>query len=157
MNRTLEYFQDFLFLHPPVNQKSRNDYLLILQKEFVRLSKGTSNMWEFVHYLLEILKKPSGGKIIYASEVLHLITDVMQKDIEFWCKHYKHREGKENVPLVQYLFDVKNNSYNEERVETVLNNFIFCIKVLFTNCRGLKNSMKIPRTVRPKCSKKNPP
>ena len=134
INGTLQFFHDILFLHPPLNQQSRNGYIQIFQKEFVPLSKEQTQttcgtMWQFVSALLDIHLKPRDCENIYGEEVLELYIDVMQKDIEFFCKHSHRKEKNENFPLVKYLFDVKSSSYNEENVETLLTHFMKSIKV----------------------------
>ena len=129
INRTLEYLQEFQFLHPPVTQTLRNSYLLTFQKRFLPLSSETPAMfWKFVNSLLQQPKRT------YASNVLDFVVDVMQKDIEFWSKHKKRKAGDENFPLVKHLFNITKTTYNEENLETVLNFFMIFIKVPFTNC-----------------------
>ena len=129
INRTLEYLQEFQFLHPPVTQTLRNSYLLTFQKRFLPLSSETPAMfWKFVNSLLRQPKRT------YASNVLDFVVDVMQKDIEFWSKHKKRKAGDENFPLVKHLFNITKTTYNEENLETVLNFFMIFIKVPFTNC-----------------------
>ena len=130
-NRTLEYFQNYLFLHPPINQLSRNRYINIFQDK----SKSV-RLWKFVSSLVEKYNHKLWIKNICIGEVLTLVIDVMQKDVEFWCKHYKSKDGNNNLPLVKDLFDIdsESNSYNEERVEMILSSLISFIKVLFIDC-----------------------
>jgi ribosomal protein S8 len=70
-------------------------------------------------------------KNICIEEVLNFVIDVMQKDVEFWCKHYNRKDGNKNLPLVKYLFDIdaESNCYNEENVETILSSLISLIKM----------------------------
>ena len=126
LNQTMEYFQDLIFLHPPVNEKSRNRYRSIFQAKY----DFSPNIWNFVDRLFEMIKETRRSKCMYSLETLELFTEVMQKDVEFWSKHNKSNNNSDtDMPLVKYMFDVKPDSYNEERVETVINHFMFSIKV----------------------------
>ena len=98
-NRTVEYFQNYVFLHPPINQHSRNRYRNIFQGK-------SANLWKFVSSLVEKYNQRKQLKDTCTGEVLKFVVDVMQKDVEFWCKHYKRKDGNNNLPLVKYLFDI---------------------------------------------------
>ena len=129
-NRTLEYFQNYLFLHPPINQLSRNRYINIFQDK----SKSVT-LWKFVSSLVEKYNQRRRLKNKCNGEVLNFVIDVMQKDVEFWCKHHKRKDGNNNLPLVKHLFDIdaESNSYNEENVELILSSLISFIKVIFVD------------------------
>ena len=134
-NRTMEYLQDFLFLHPPINDQSRLQYVQIFQEEFTSRSNSSSpskSLWQFVHALLEKYDRRHEMKNIYVETVLRYVKNILQKDLEFWCKHHKRKETNNNLPLVKYLFDVNKtgSSYNEENVEIILSLLLKEIKVI---------------------------
>ena len=135
LNRTLEYFQKILFLHPPLNQESRKMFVHIFQTNYLsrsKLSDPSTSLWQFLILLLDNDVKPTSSKKIYAAEVLTLFIDVIQKDIEFFLKHH-NRTDRENIPLVKWLFDVTPTSYNEKNVEKILDRFMLYVKVNIYN------------------------
>ena len=136
VNRTKEYFQNFLFLHPPINDQSRSQYLQTFKKDFAEGSRSpteTNSLWQFVSWLIEMHDIQYRIKNIYMKTVLDIIIDVIQKDLEFWCKHNKKKEEKNNLPLIKFLFDVNKNSYNEENLQVILDHMLVEIKVITTN------------------------
>ena len=131
LNRTLEYFQKVLFLHPPLNHESRKMFLHTFQTNYLsrsKLSDPSTSLWQFLIFLLDNDVKPTSSKKVYVAEVLTLFVDVIQKDIEFFWKHH-NRKDRENIPLVKWLFDVTSTSYNEKNVEKILDRFMLYVKV----------------------------
>ena len=93
-------------------------------------------------YLVDKYDQRTGLLRNSVEEALKYVIDVMQKDIEFWCKHHKRKDGNKNPPLVKYLFDVnaESNSYNEDNVERILSALISSIKVyLYIACKYVGN------------------
>ena len=133
VNRTKEYFENFVFLHPPINNYSRREYMNMFQQDFESGSRSpsTSNsLWQFVSWLVELYDKRHEMKNIYQVEVLKIVIDVLQKDLDFWCKHSKRNDTKDNTPLIKFLFDVENGSYNEENVQVIIRHLLHEIKVI---------------------------
>ena len=133
VNRTKEYFENFVFLHPPINNYSRRQYISMFQQDFESGSRSpnTSNaLWQFVSWLVELYDKRHEMKNIYQVEVLKIVIDVLQKDLDFWCKHGKRNDAKDNSPLIKFLFEVENGSYNEENVQVIIRHLLQEIKVI---------------------------
>ena len=105
----------------------------MFQQDFELGSRSPSArnaLWQFVSWLLELYEKRHEMKNIYQVEVLKIVIDVLQKDLDFWCKHSKRNDTKDNSPLIKLLFEVENGSYNEENVQVIIRHLLQEIKVI---------------------------
>ena len=133
VNKTEEYFQNFMFLHPPISSSSRHEYISMFQQDIMSGSRSPNNsnsIWHFVLWLIEQYDKRHLRKSVSAFAVLKIVIDVLQKDLEFWCKHHKRKESKNDNPLIKSLFEVDNGSYNEENVQVILQHLLEEVKVI---------------------------
>lgn len=143
-----ELLQDILFLHPPIDTQSRWYYLSALQYEFNGNEQNkyniSKNIWILLKELIGFTFTHGEIKMSFSSRdqgkivALEFVINVLQKDLEYWLKHLKHKKRTQDTcPIISFIFGEVETCNNQERIEYVLKCFRYSI------CRKIKVYRKI--------------